>query len=277
VFELKQWSLQAWCVTKEIDLNALAQHCGMLKRYTWEEPIKLDHILMDGMFGIKAASDSQVLLFSYGAIVSVNGNNQWVPVILEYLSKHKICQTIGDWQNRNDDYTLIESTDTPVDYEDDRASFPVLEPYHMDLAAVALAKTVALERIEEQITSILETAESIIDRLESGRIRMGDRKLASLTARVLRHEYDSISYILILDKPDITWSYPEAWEFYDKLAEIFELSDRYAIIRQKTETLRHIIDGFTVISHSFRGLFVELVIVILILLEIVLMVLEYLK
>jgi uncharacterized Rmd1/YagE family protein len=41
-------------------------------------------------------------------------------------------------------------------------------------------------------------------------------------------------------------------------------------LKQKTDILNHIIDGFSSISHSMRGLFVEWIIVILILVEIIL-------
>jgi required for meiotic nuclear division protein 1 len=48
-------------------------------------------------------------------------------------------------------------------------------------------------------------------------------------------------------------------------------------LKQKTDILNNIIDGFSTISHSMRGLFVEWIIVILILVEIILMAAELFK
>ncbi len=271
------YRLRAWSITKEIELNALAQQTGLARRITWEEPLTLDSALLRQCCAIEAAPDTRVFLFAFGSVVLVNGDDLWMPTILRFLADNKLCQPAADWRKYTDDFLLEEGSGEAAAYGDDRAAFPTVEPYHLELTAVVLAKTVALERNEAQLERILETAEGILDRLDTGRTRMGQKKLSSLTARVLRHEYDSISYTLILDKPDVTWVYPDAWEYYEKLSEVFELSDRYETIRQKTETLRHIIDGFTVINHSVRGMFVEWVIVLLILAEIVLMVLEYLK
>ena len=79
---------------------------------------------------------------------------------------------------------------------------------------------------------------------------------------------------MILDKPDITWTNSEAAAFYEGMSEFFELNDRYEVIRSKTEILRNIIEGLSSISHSIRGLFVEWVIVVLIVFEVVLMILD---
>jgi uncharacterized Rmd1/YagE family protein len=82
---------------------------------------------------------------------------------------------------------------------------------------------------------------------------------------------------MILDKPDVTWGSIQAEEFYSRMSEFFELNDRYMILKEKTNILNSIIDGFSSITHSIRGLFVEWVIVLLIVVEIVLMVIDLLK
>lgn len=98
-----------------------------------------------------------------------------------------------------------------------------------------------------------------------------------MTSKIVRHEYNTIAYIMILDKPDITWINSEASVFYDSMAEFFELNDRYEVIKSKTEILKSIIDGLGTISRSISGLFVEWVIVILIVVEVLLMVLDLFK
>ena len=130
-----------------------------------------------------------------------------------------------------------------------------------------IAKSVALERIEEKLGKILDDLEFKIDSLEKGRLGIGNRELARTTSRIVRHEYNTIAYVMILDKPDITWTNSEAAAFYEGMSEFFELNDRYEVIRSKTEILRNIIEGLSSISHSIRGLFVEWVIVVLMILD----------
>jgi uncharacterized Rmd1/YagE family protein len=117
----------------------------------------------------------------------------------------------------------------------------------------------------------------MIIRLESGKLRISDKELASTTAKIVKHEYNTIAYIMILDKPDITWSNMEAASFYDEMIEFFELSDRYEVLKKKTDILNDILNGFSSISHSVRGIFVEWIVVILIVAEVIIMVLELLK
>jgi uncharacterized Rmd1/YagE family protein len=133
-----------------------------------------------------------------------------------------------------------------------------------------LAKSVALEKTEEQLGQIHDRLETMIDRLEKGKLRIGNKELARTTAKILRHEYNILAYIMILDKPDITWTSSNANDFYDKMMDFFELNDRYKILKSKTEILYNIMDGFSTISHSIRGLFVEWIVVILIVIEIML-------
>ena len=149
-----------------------------------------------------------------------------------------------------------------------------MELFYPELISIVIAKSVALERIEMQLGRILDDLESKIDNLEKGKLNIGNKELARITSRIVRHEYNTIAYIMILDKPDITWVNSEAAYFYEQMSEFFELNDRYEIIKNKTEILKNIIDGFSSISHSIRGLFVEWVIVILIVIEVILMVFD---
>jgi uncharacterized Rmd1/YagE family protein len=131
-----------------------------------------------------------------------------------------------------------------------------------------------MEKTEYELGKIFDQLESMIDRLEEGQLRVGNRELARATAQVTRHQYNTISYIMILDKPDVTWSNSDASLYYEKMSEFFELNDRYTILTKKADIMNNIINGFSFISHSIRGLFVEWVIVLLIVFEVILMVLD---
>ena len=61
------------------------------------------------------------------------------------------------------------------------------------------------------------------------------------------------------------------------MSEFFELNDRFEILKSKTDILGNIIDGFSSISHSMRSLFIEWVVVILIVLEVILMIIELIR
>jgi len=110
-----------------------------------------------------------------------------------------------------------------------------------------------------------------------GKLNVGNKEIAKTTSKIVRHEYNTIAYIMILDKPDITWTNSDAKNLYDMMSEFFELNDRYITLKEKTDILNNVLSGFSSISHSMRGLFVEWVIVILIFVEIILMLADLLK
>ncbi len=269
------YKLHAWSIAKEIDLNVLAKSFGIPKKFTWEEPITIYGEHLKSLVGEEVTPDKNVLFFSFGSIVLSNGKEEWMKKIITYLNDKDVCKELADWKHYSDEYELFES-EGEDSCDDNAAKISKIEQYHIELSAVVLAKSVALERNEFKIETILNKAEELIDGLEQGKTNMSDKKLGSMTASILRHEYDSISYILILDKPDITWALSDANEYYEKLSIIFELADRYEILKQKTDTLRHIVEGFTSVTHGTRSYIMEVIIIILIMVEVVLMILELL-
>jgi uncharacterized Rmd1/YagE family protein len=174
----------------------------------------------------------------------------------------------------SDDYSLHIREPESIDLTDEYVVVPEYEIFYPELISTVLAKSVALEKTEEQLGKIHDKLETMIDRLEKGKLRIGNKELARTTAKIVRHEYNTLAYIMILDKPEITWTSSNASEFYNKMVDFFELNDRYKILKSKTDILYNIMDGFSTISHSIRGLFVEWIIVILIVFEIVLTLLE---
>lgn len=105
----------------------------------------------------------------------------------------------------------------------------------------------------------------------AGELDLGipDKRLAKLASKILNFKYRSISSIMVLDKPDITWDNPEADRLYLTMANLFELSQRYQEIRHKSETLMDITEVFTSLSHARRASRLEWIIIILIFIEIV--------
>jgi len=267
---------KAYSVTNEIDLNRIAVKCSITKKYTWEEPLILQGELLEKILKAKLRDDQKVMLFSFGSIVFINIEHQLYSALIDYLKEFN-TEINSSWEYYNEDYALHIASNEEVALTDKYVVINEFQPFYPELIAITLAKSVALERVEEHLGKILDSIENLIVHLENGKFHIGDKSLARTTAEVARHEYNSINYIMILDKPDITWSNSEAGEFYDKMSEFFELSDRFAIIGRKSDILSNIINNFASISHSTRGLFVELVIVLLIVVEVILMFAELFK
>lgn len=271
-------SFKAFAIANEIDLNKIASDCGIPKKYTWEEPLILQQDTLRGILDGEPAPEQKVLVFSFGSVVFINLTRQEdVTRFLSYLRQFEDDINTSHPERYSDDYSLHIGGTERFQMTDEYVIAPEFEMFYPELISTVIAKSVALEKTEEQLGGILDKLETIIDRLEKGKLRISDKELARTTARIVRHEYNTIAYIMILDKPDITWTNSNAGELYDRMSDFFELNDRYAILKNKTEILYNMMEGFSTISHSIRGLFVEWIIVILIVAEVILMLVEIFK
>ncbi len=268
---------KTYAVTNEIDLNKIAGECGIKKKYTWEEPLILQDSVLERIIGEKADENEKILVFSFGSIVLVNSNNVHTEIFMKYLKKIKPEINIENYNRFQDDYAIHITEGEEIDFTDRYVDIPSRELFYPELVSIIIAKSVALERIEEQLGKILDNIESKIDNLEKGKLNIGNKELARTTSRIVRHEYNTIAYIMILDKPDITWINSDAAYFYERMSEFFELNDRYEVIKSKTEILKSIVDGLADISSSIRGLKLEWIVIILIVMEVILMTLDLFK
>lgn len=272
---MKPISFKAFAITNEIDLNKIAVDCGIPKKFTWEEPLILKGKVLHSILQKEVHDSQQVLVFSFGSIVFINLKSTVdIKRFYTYIQNFEPEINLKHVERYTDDYCLHIKENEKIELTDEYVVVPEFDPIYPEMISTVLAKSVALEKTEEALGHIHDKLETMIDRLEKGKLRIGNKELARTTAKIVRHEYNTIAYIMILDKPDITWTNSMAGDFYDNMAEFFELKDRYTILKSKTETLYNIMDGFSNISHSIRGLFVEWVIVLLILFEIVLTLLE---
>jgi len=268
---------KTYALTNEIDLNKIAEECNIKKKYTWEEPLILKQDVLERIIKEKSGADEKILVFSFGSIVFVNSTNEHTEIFMRYLKKLKPDINIEKYNTFQDDYALHHVENEEVEFTDSFVQIPTIELFYPELISIVIAKSVALERIEQQLSKILDDLEIKIDNLEKGKLNIGNKELAKITSRIVRHEYNTIAYIMILDKPDITWVNRDAASFYEMMSDFFELNDRYEIIKSKTEILKKIIDGLGSISNSIRGLFVEWVVVLLIVAEVVLMIIDLFK
>jgi len=268
-------TFKAFAITNEIDLNKIAMDCGIPKKFTWEEPLILKGDILSSILNKSIQELQQVLIFSFGSIVFINNANEdEIKGFMRYIRTFEPEIDLVHLDQYTDDYSLHVKESETIELTDEYVLVPEFASFYPELISTVLAKSVALEKTEEQLGQIHDNLETMIDRLEKGKLRIGNKELAKITSKIVRHEYNTLAYIMILDKPEIPWTSSTASEFYDHMVNFFELTDRYKILKSKTEILYNIMEGFSNISHSVRGLFVEWIIVILILFEIILTLLE---
>ncbi len=270
---MERCEFTAFALPGELDLNRLAQRLGIARKYRWEEPLVLN--LADLTTSSREWLGGQrVYLYYFGGVVFVNAPEEVVHTFPSRMAGLAEEFRPGISLRYRDDYTLRVDENAPMDVDNDSAVMPRCERSFIDIICFVIAKSAALERIEEKVDQVLDDMEVLITRLSRGKLSITDRELARLASTVLNFKYTSIAHVMVLDKPEITWEEPEADRLYSTMANLFELDQRYQEIRHKSETLLDITEVFSGLSHARRAARLEWIIIVLILIEIVIFVLE---
>lgn len=271
-----QHRFSGFAISGELDLNKLATQLGILRKYRWEEPMQLDPSTLRPV-PTDSLEESHVYLYYFGGVVFRNCSER---IIGEFARKmERVSDSFNGFPNieYHEQYSLrIEEGAAPA-IANDCAVMPRYERAFIDIVAFVVAKSVALERIEEQADTVLDEMEGFISLLDQGKLGISDRKLAGLASKILNFKYRSIAFIMVLEKPDVTWDNPEADRLYRTMATLFELSQRYQEIKHKSETLMDITGVFSDLSHARRSTRLEWIIIVLIFIEIVIYLVELLR
>lgn len=256
-------------INQELNLNLIAGHFGIQQKFKWEDTLVLRENDLKGI--LHDPANKTICLYHFGCFVGINVTKYDITDFYNYL-----CQIDGEIARNNhylkytEFYRLDIQTEQELEVHNNNMVAPKLLDYYVKMITLVLAKSVALDRIEDNLESLSDEIEKVIDYLEKGKLNITDAKLAKLSARILRYKYNTISYVMLLDKPDITWTNEGAEDIFIKLADLFDLQERYENIRHKAETIMDITEVFTILSHAKRGNRLEWMIIILITLELVL-------
>ena len=263
---------RAFVVAGEMDLNRMAVKSGIPKKYTWEEALVFDGDRLREIVGRPCGPTDAVHVFSFGSVVTIDLTPEDDLKVFTHLRTLDARVTQKEMRF-SDDYELRVGG-PGTDLTDRYVTVPAVQLFHRELIATVLAKSVALEKIEELQADVMDQVDPLIERLEKGKLRISDKKVAHASSHIARCEYNSIATIMLLDKPDVTWSNIEAGTFYDVLSDFFELSDRYKVLREKNEILSSVVNGISTTSHTINSVTIELAVLILIAVEVVIMLMD---
>lgn len=263
---LQQYGFIAFALNGELDLNRLATRLGIDRKYRWEEPMRLNPVT----FTPSAPGDRVwIYLYYFGGLVFINCSDDVQARCIEGLKQH-LEQLKEQPQLRfREEYRLEINPAVEATISNDRAVLPEFKQELLEIICFTVAKSVALEQIEERVDTVLDEMGVMINRLGQGLLELPDKQLARLASTILNFKYTSIAHIMVLDKPEITWDNHEADRFYLTLSNLFELRPRYQEIKHKSETLLDVTDVFSSLSHARRSARLEWIIILLIAFEIV--------
>ena len=266
VDKMKAAELKAVMVANEINISAIASHFGINKKFKWEDMLCLVNENLKGI--LRDVEDKRVCIFHFGTIVFINMAYHEIKDVLEYLKRLDKSLLIRTALDHVEEYKIEISEKQDYRVGNEVIVIPKENSFYFDITSLILAKSIALKKIEIDMDAVFDKIEEIIDLLSKANLKVNDRQLSSMSAKVLTFKYNTISYIMLLDKPDVVWNNEEAEKVYVDLSLMFELDERYEKVRIKTETLMDITQMFSSLALSKRDAKLEWMIIILIMVEI---------
>lgn len=270
---MKHWKFKSLVLCNEINLNIIASHFGINKKFRWEDPLVLSNAKLKGI--LKDETDKIAYIYHFGTIVFINMEHHEIHDLINYIKnidpnfKNDIPNNLVDEYKLEIDpsyeYNLFNSLMTAKEFK----------PYYLDIISLILAKSTALNKVEVDIDKLLDSIENIINYLETGKFNMSDKEISKISAKVLRFKYNTMSYLMVLDKPEAAWTNKEIEDFFADFSSLFEIADRYKKISNKTEILQDITEVFTSLTHEKRGTKLEIMVIVLICFELIVSIIEF--
>lgn len=147
------------------------------------------------------------------------------------------------------------------------------------IVSLAVAKSVALERLENQLEEVLGRLLVPVEELRSaGRVRARSREINRTVGFAMSAHHAILRNLTLFDKPEETWESPVLEKLYRALYEdTFDLHDRVHAIEKKLEYVQEVVELLRDLIQTRRMLGLEVAIVVLILVEIIFTVVERLE
>jgi required for meiotic nuclear division protein 1 len=147
---------------------------------------------------------------------------------------------------------------------------------NLNVIALAVSQSVGLERYEKKLDTLFSQSRRIVESIQTFSI-MRRSHLMQFAKRLALTRHDMVSNLLLLDKPNILWDNEEAEALYNRLASILELRDRHEIALSKLSQIKEdVMLVMDLINHK-KSEFLEWIIIILILVEIVMGIMQMVK
>jgi uncharacterized Rmd1/YagE family protein len=154
--------------------------------------------------------------------------------------------------------------------------FKSASTHNLNIIALAVSQSVGLEHYEKRLNTLFLQSRRIVDSIHSFSITRRSH-LMQFAKRLALTRHDMVSNLLLLDKPNILWDDAEAEALYNRLTFILELYDRHEIALSKLSQIKEdVMLVMDLINHK-KSEFLEWIIIILILVEIVMGVMQMIR
>ncbi|MDG6778539.1 RMD1 family protein [Thiomicrorhabdus sp. zzn3] len=168
------------------------------------------------------------------------------------------------------DYPIRIRPDTlsPYTVDNECIELSELTLWPLMIVALVISQSVGLEKFEQEVDHFFNQGRQMVE--TSGRLDwMKRQSFAAYAKQITLLRHDMVLDLLLLDKPNILWDNPDYERLYNRLAELLELQERFEVVTFKLNTLKEDIAMMLELYNHQHSSFLEWIIIILILVEVV--------
>jgi uncharacterized Rmd1/YagE family protein len=212
--------------------------------------------------------DEKIFVFRFGSVVFLN-----VPPAEHeyYLLKLGIAGTAPtpSYNNLTEDHfsVLIEPGVTKVSFNS--ATMPDADLNRIQLVAMVLAQSSALELVEREVDEFLAQSETMTGLFKSDGGGGSRRKLLQFLGKGLSTRHRIVNQLALLKEPDKTWEKEDLYLLYKALFANFEIDDRIEKCDRMLQLSSQVTELLLEIVNARRAELLEVTIIVLICVEII--------
>lgn len=257
--EVTQFKIQARHLTTRLKLKTIAER--FIEKSHSESSIELVY---------KTKEDGYIFIFYFGSLVFVNVSEELQSAVLRKIVDGPIEQSFST----SEDFAVLEDSTLPVTQFHEMGfnavkvrelTYPV-----MRLLALVIAESAALDYFENTAEGLLlESRRISVNLKKTGKPNMKLKDMMRFIGVCFTTKQEIISDLYVVDAPDETWEDQVLARLYDDMKRLFEIEARYKILHFKLQLVHETVDVIVDLLRFQRQTFLEIVIIVLILLEVI--------
>jgi len=203
------------------------------------------------------------LAYDFGAVVFVGVDEAEQKRLIEQLSKRL---TGEPHPPLTETFCIDVQAGAATEARFDRVVVPELTTEVVDIVALILAQSVAMDYYARDVDQIEEETDRIAEYLRSaGRIPGRVKQLVQFIGLCIATRNDVISTLALFDKPDATWENEHLDRLWEGLYRMLELDDRYKALEAKLRMFQDNLVVLVDLARQRHTLQLELIVILLIL------------
>lgn len=216
--------------------------------------------------------DSILYIFNFGVIAFFNSESEdQEDIMTRFLSEFSsvISGIEQDISSVSDSVKIKVGEEDKVSF--DSIYLTSIEGNYLRIIALILSHSVMIDYYEHHVDNLLELSTTqLMDSKQSGWIPRGTKKLRNFLVECMQTKQNIITNLFVLDSPEEVWESSELDRLYQATRKMFDISSRFKALDYKLKLIQENLSMILNMVSSRSGFWLELIIVLLILTEIIL-------